>query len=885
MRKVTDEPYIPDLSVFRAVRSATAQQGALHMTLEDDLTTWLATRPDWQKQAVARFCRGEELSPSDICEIADHLVADSHPTVEPISKSDIPGTSVGQGSVQLGALSNISGVNALLPDQRLSFGPSGLTVIYGDNGSGKSGYARMIREAVTARIKAPLLPDVFSSAPQQQAATVEFAVAGASSCWSLGDPQSKELSSILFYDEECGDSYVTTAAETNYRPSALTILDRLSAACDLLRKELVERASANQREKPELPLLVEESTSKSFLAGLSASTTVPQVESATTLTEDHAQLLAHWLDEEARLQRSDPSKEKQRLARLATLWSSVHTYVDQLAKETNKEALDRVLAQREKAEGLQKAAELASSANFSAEPLEGVGSVAWRALWEAAQKYSVSHAYRGHTFPKVDEGAVCVLCQQDLGAEGADRLSRFNDFVSNTTSRDAMAAERELKTLSAKLHGLAVRPAAVSEALVELKSNDEQTAAVETWIASGITSISVISKWAINKAPTLPTEILDSVSPVILARASALTDASTAIDAETFLKQRKDAKNQVAELQGRGLLAGSKANLISEIARLKVLTSIESAKRLTDTTGITRKATELSTTHVTNIVRDQFTRETERLRIRRVTLNPSRGRRTVTLEHQPELLGTSIKAQINSVLSEGEQTALGLAGFLTEVMFDGSRSGVVLDDPVSSLDAGRRSLVAHRIVELAQDRQVIVFTHEATFVTALNKEARDQGVEIHERAVLRVGNQPGKTVDQHPWKTSDTPARISELEQTLSRLKKDRQNLDDEEYARLAQDWAGRLSQTWERAVNLDIVNHLVDRGTNEVKPRMFKMLPKFTDQDDLDYQSGYGKTSEWAVRHDQAPEVNFVPPEPSELETELVRLKSWTARVKSYKK
>lgn len=583
MRKVTDEPYIPDLSVFRAVRSATAQQGALHMTLEDDLTTWLATRPDWQKQAVARFCRGEELSPSDICEIADHLVADSHPTVEPISKSDIPGTSVGQGSVQLGAISNISGVNALLPDQRLSFGPSGLTVIYGDNGSGKSGYARMIREAVTARIKAPLLPDVFSSAPQQQAATVEFAVAGASSCWSLGDPQSKELSSILFYDEECGDSYVTTAAETNYRPSALTILDRLSAACDLLRKELVERASANQREKPELPLLVEESTSKSFLAGLSASTTVPQVESATTLTEDHAQLLAHWLDEEARLQRSDPSKEKQRLARLATLWSSVHTYVDQLAKETNKEALDRVLAQREKAEGLQKAAELASSANFSAEPLEGVGSVAWRALWEAAQKYSVSHAYRGHTFPKVDEGAVCVLCQQDLGAEGADRLSRFNDFVSNTTSRDAMAAERELKTLSAKLHGLAVRPAAVSEALVELKSNDEQTAAVETWIASGITSISVISKWAINKAPTLPTEILDSVSPVILARASALTDASTAIDAETFLKQRKDAKNQVAELQGRGLLAGSKANLISEIARLKVLTSIESAKRLTDT--------------------------------------------------------------------------------------------------------------------------------------------------------------------------------------------------------------------------------------------------------------------------------------------------------------
>jgi len=71
------------------------------------------------------------------------------------------------------------------------------------------------------------------------------------------------------------------------------------------------------------------------------------------------------------------------------------------------------------------------------------------------------------------------------------------------------------------------------------------------------------------------------------------------------------------------------------------------------------------------------------------------------LLHRPALLGAARSAAVNKVLSEGEQTALGLSGFLTEVVFDGTRSAVVLDDPVTSLDHERRSLVARRLVELA----------------------------------------------------------------------------------------------------------------------------------------------------------------------------------------
>src|SRR5690606_37521195 len=135
-------------------------------------------------------------------------------------------------------------------------------------------------------------------------------------------------------------------------------------------------------------------------------------------------------------------------------------------------------------------------------------------------------------------------------------------------------------------------------------------------------------------------------------------------------------------------------------------------------------------------------------------------------------------------------------------------------------------------------------THEATFVTALTKAARDLGVEMAERAIMRQGERPGLVSDKHPWNVKDIPARIHWLGEELARLRRDRDQLDSDEYTRRAQEWGGRLSQVWERAVNLNVVNELVDRGTNEVRPLKFRMLVGITDQDNTDYQAGYAKAS-----------------------------------------
>lgn len=859
--------------------------GRVPVALEEDLAAWVADRHDWQKYAIGRFCRNEALSDEDIADIADKLVSDSFPAIGSINARDVPGASECGRPAILEAVSGVAGVNALLPAQRLTFGAGGLTIIYGDNASGKSGYARLIRQAVTARVKAGLLGDVFATARGGQSASFEYRIGDTAQTWSLGEAPSHELSSIRFYDEECGDAYVTTASEITYRPSALTLLDRLSAACERVQQELSMRLAENAQQRPALPLLADGTRAKTFLSSLNARTTRDQIDEATALAADHDAVLAAKLQEVARLQGSDPNREKTRLEQLALHWDTARGHVEVLAAAVSAEAVTELEDEKARCAALRVAARIASENTFDAEPLDGVGSETWRALWEAARSYSTATAYHNREFPFVGEDAVCVLCQQPLSPDGDSRLMRFEEFVTDTTSRDADLAERELDSKRKHLAALAATPLAVTNAISQLQAAGEDATAVGDWITAAANAADGVANWIDGRRPDVP--IAPPAAPLtqIDGRRQQLRHESQTIDAVTFDELLRTLQVEVAEMQARTQLAGGKEQLTVEVERLKQRLKIDAAKRLADTTGITRKATALSTEHVTSVVRDQFTRETERLHLRRVTLDPARGRRDATLEHQPKLLGATMKVDIDDVLSEGEQTALGLAGFLTEAEFDESRSAAVLDDPVSSLDAGRRSRVATRLVELARDRQVIVFTHEATFVNALNKAARDLCVDVTERAILRQGERPGLVSDKHPWSVKDVRSRIDWLNSELSRLRNERSQLDSDEYTRRAQEWGGRLSQAWERAVNLDVVNELVDRGTNEVRPRMFRMLVGITEQDNNDYQSGYAKASEWAPRHDQAPETNFIAPELDELEAELNRFRGWVDRIKGYKK
>lgn len=292
----------------------------------------------------------------------------------------------------------------------------------------------------------------------------------------------------------------------------------------------------------------------------------------------------------------------------------------------------------------------------------------------------------------------------------------------------------------------------------------------------------------------------------------------------------------------------------------------------------------LTRKYVNERVNDRFSRESDRLGLEHVKLDDKGGGKG-QLRHKPALLGATLATKtVRDVLSEGEQTALGLAGLLTEIDFDDSQSALVLDDPITSLDHGRREKVAKRLAVLAGSRQVIVFTHDLTFLGDLTRAAKEEGAKLQERSIVRGSKgMSGVVLETHPWKAKDAKKRIGDLRQDLVKIKKDRPSLSQDEYDNRVQLWAGKLSEVWERIIRNDVAGKVVDRGTTEVRPKMMRLLARITEADNTDFQAGYSQVSKWAPRHDKSEEVNFVAPEVHELEAELDRAEAWLKRVTGY--
>lgn len=353
----------------------------------------------------------------------------------------------------------------------------------------------------------------------------------------------------------------------------------------------------------------------------------------------------------------------------------------------------------------------------------------------------------------------------------------------------------------------------------------------------------------------------------------------------TFRDALATATRDKTELQASIRVHESAAALKAEVDRLKDVGRLQTARSAADTSAITQKSVALTRQYVTKQILDQFTRETERLSLQKVTLDDLGGQKG-QLNQKPALLGASHHgATATSVLSEGEQTALGLAGFFTEATFDESKSALIFDDPVTSLDHVRRDKVAARLAQLARDRQVIVFTHDVSFVVDLAREASAEGVTIGERSIERRGDIPGVCLTSFPWKARDFNSRIDRLKVDLQKMTKERPCIETSEWEEKVASWAGKLSELWERCVSTEIIDQIFDRGKSEVRVAKFRLLAGITEDDDKEFQEGYGSTSTWSRRHDKAPQTNYVAPEPPQLQEELDRIIGWQKRLKGYLK
>jgi hypothetical protein len=142
--------------------------------------------------------------------------------------------------VRLESVTHHSGVNALAPDQTVSFGPQ-LTIVYGQNAAGKSGYTRILKRACRARHAEEILGNVLSDqAPLKANATIRYEAGGTKKSipWSDDSPVTPALAAVSVFDAQCAPVYLREKTDVAFRPFSLDVFDKLASACGELKRRL-----------------------------------------------------------------------------------------------------------------------------------------------------------------------------------------------------------------------------------------------------------------------------------------------------------------------------------------------------------------------------------------------------------------------------------------------------------------------------------------------------------------------------------------------------------------------------------------------------------------------------------------------------------------------
>lgn len=848
------------------------------MTAYDDVLHWADSRPWWQQKVLARIIAGDTFEKQDYEDIARSLME------EPESPPDggwfsnlTPPQVTRDESVRIVAVRGLANVNRLAPGQKLTFDPNGLTVVYGNNGSGKSGYARVISSMVGARRQEEILPDVFANGSGAPSGKVVFKVGDSEKIAVLGQPTDPDLKRVAFYDEHCGDSYLTTEAEISYRPSAVRLLEDLTAVC-IGVSQVIEAWKQEKSRSGQLPQVDPGGSAAEFLHNLSASTTDDDIKAATQCPSDIDEQLDAQKSITARLRVSNPTLEKARLIETSNALTMIANHLETLEAKTGEQAEKRFAVLVEKAESARKAADLASQRTFENDPLPEVGSSVWKVLWDAAESYS-NVVYPNHSFPNTSDGAVCVLCQQQLDADATDRLVRFQQFVVDMTAEEARRAQHQVDEARDELKKWSNTPTDVSEAVIKLELKEYSNAQKLRSI------LEALQTRALALVAGESTDSVDVTTTVATLRRDATTHRNQAdgVNSEGFAKNLAEAEAQELRLHDQIAMRDGWQLIEAECTRLQTINEFDRKLSETNTRSITKKVGELTRAYVTQEADEFFTREARNLGLEQVRFNATKARQGTQL-HKADLQGARTGTKLTDVLSEGEQTSLGFVGFLTEAHFDASKSALIFDDPVSSLDHMKRNLIARRIVELAKDRQVVVFTHDVAFTMLLYKAAKECNVSYATRGIeKRRKAEPGYTTEHHPWTVKDVAQRIHTLKEEVDALRRNEAGMSVEDYQRETEKIAGHMSQTWERIISQVIADPLVDYRKLEVRVLQFRIIGRVTEEDVKTYDDSYTRISGWASRHDPHPTLNYSPPTVDELTNEYEVIKAWYDRVKKY--
>lgn len=705
---------------------------------------WIKKQPAWLKDATWRIYNGKNIDNIQIEKYADMCIAESEGKkvdVKCIDESVLLYLE-NKKRMSVKSISEIVGVNALSDKAGLEFAETGVSVVYGLNGAGKSGYMRILKHVSNNPYAEDIKKDVFKKDNDLNPSCKFSILINGEERSFIQDLKEKDLSSPLaqcdVFDTIISGAYIERSNNVNYEPYVFKVLTVLAEITEQIKEELESRDSELKLINLILPKDIEKYESASWLGTISDKTVIPE-ECMRWDEEDESELLKKifLLNEDNVAQKRKMLEIKKRCIGSVLQEIKGYKYINS-AEEHKKLQVeyDDMNSAKERKEVAKKL--FSDSANYLDKI--SIQSDDWQILWKKAKSYYEDFMFKTTNVAFATEGSICPLCHQKIGGDTYTRLSGINEYINGTCEKDyELAYSKLIKRFLNMTQSNNVEH--IRQLLVDSVSEEILKKVLK--IYESLTELHSLDISSENICRLKKIDF-DSVVQALTKELNSILEEIQLYSKATDIEGQREIKESCNEMKYKKWVYENVESIRYniEIEKKKVL--LKKAKQLLKTNKITTEANKLAEILITGEYIQRFTNELNALapklkvKVEKTQSQKGKSPYKVVLDtdndnrKKPEL-----------ILSEGEQRIVSLATFFADATGRSELSPIIIDDPISSLDCNYESKAINRIVELAKTRQVILFTHRISVLVGLRECCKDKNVDLFENHIRSTSKGKG----------------------------------------------------------------------------------------------------------------------------------------------
>jgi deoxyribose-phosphate aldolase len=264
----------------RPAQSASASAG-LPRSARELLIDWANQQDGWVRAIVGDVVSTRrELSPAAIAIAKDRYLAEKHLAAEAAPAVPVIGATGEDDdagdALHLVSLRDCRGVNALAENQEIRFHQR-MTVLFGENAMGKTGYVRVLKQLANVRSAEPIIPDIHRpSAVTPLEATVRYAVGAEEQevAWR-GETGLSPFTRITVFDSPAVALHLEDSVTYVFTPADLALYRYTHGAIEAVRVLLEQDAATREpRQNPFLTAFARGTPLYAEIEALGASTNV-----------------------------------------------------------------------------------------------------------------------------------------------------------------------------------------------------------------------------------------------------------------------------------------------------------------------------------------------------------------------------------------------------------------------------------------------------------------------------------------------------------------------------------------------------------------------------------------------------------------------------------